>query len=751
MEAAGVNVFERLPDELVRNILERVLWSPSDFDSLQKKRLLGVVCKRFRSLIPSMECQELELNNAEDEQKYLQCITGREGAFSLRKLALHIHSPSGLGSILQAVLPASQNSLEEVYLYLGDADPAEQVHWHDVLSMLQHGKKLRLLHVTLWEATIQADAPGSLDFAKPLPVFPVLQSLTLFGFTIPSGNLHSFLESFPALEYLELHHPDVQATHNLELVSLKKAFWWGTMRKGLDFLSPELVTVPRSLGMLLAYLRTGDVATPSPTTYWILGTLERNTLFDPVLQKAIAQFPLGLQTVVEYVRCARSSSEVVGRRIFALRLLSNLAATPENRRAIGGVPGCLERLRECSGRDGEGHIAMSLLAELTLDAEVARVVGGMPEMLGYLLSSLDPYESRYRAGYILLHVTEVAEVRQALARSRENLRKLAGFLDGHTFICVEQQALAVRVLLELGRDGERGPAMRGVQRYLTSQVAALASAKRDPRLLALKVFQLLGRSERQVLLALPGFLEGLVGNLVEGVKLGGMSSWAGHALGVLEGLVADAEVCKTLCGVDGLLPALVGVLETLSDWEQTMAAAVLFQLVKSGGEAEEIARLPGCIPGLVGLLDLPAYCHDGGAARAAAETLLFLSRMISDEASSEIRVAMARNPDLLWRVVDALNGVGLSDEDMSTEGFNERLVDQCLVSLLMCLAEGPQNRKLIVALPGCPQKAVDLIEGTPEMQEVGISLLSRLLADSEVAWRVARNSNVRDRLSKLLD
>ncbi|GAQ81266.1 hypothetical protein KFL_000750340 [Klebsormidium nitens] len=704
MEPAGVDLFERLPDELVRNVLDRVLWSPLDFDSVRKKRHLGVVCRRFKRLLPSLEGVDLEINNPIDEQGFRQALSRREDAVALRKLALHIHSPTSLRAILQALLPAPLNSLEEVHLYLDDADPADQVDWHSVLSILQRCQRLTVLHIRLWEAAQPEDPPVDFYFAKPLESFPVLQSLTLFGFTVPPDYLKTFSEVFPALENLELHYYDEPfAYKDLHLSSLKKAYWWGTMQEGLDVLSPETVTVPRSLRMLLGYLRSADAETSSTRLEWILCTLGRMTEIDGAARKAIVLVPHGLRTLVELTTCGGSSIPIIRRRMTALRLLSNLAGLPANRRAIADVPGCLAQLRVSSDHWAEGPVALLLLEKLTLELEVASVVGRTPGMLGYLLSAFDTMDGLDHLEFILLHLTDVAQVRQALARSRVNLKKLAAFLN--TRKRVNQQILAA----------------------------------------ALQLFQRLVETEPRAMVALPRFLEGLVGQVRSALSRGA----AGETLSVLAALVADAEACKALGGIDGSLPVLVSVLSSGESWDQLMAVTVLLQLVKLGGEAEAIARLPGCITGLVGLLDFPAYCRDGGKASAAAEILLYFAEKITDAAAlSSIRVTMAREPALVSRLVAALDGVGPLDENLPTVTLNRASVNRRLVSVLTCLAEAPENRKVIAAVPGCLEKLMRLVEG---MQRMGTFLLSRLMEDPEVVRTFVHLPGIKDRWAKVLN
>ncbi|GAQ81270.1 hypothetical protein KFL_000750360, partial [Klebsormidium nitens] len=155
MAPGTINLFERLPEDLVRNILERVLWRPFEFGITKSRRkvYLGLLCKQFRAAIAALESLEWEIHNAEDEQKFLHFLRGREEGLSLKRLSINVaHVCRVRQGILEAVTLVARETLEEVCLFLGDKDEAVWEDWPSTLSLLQECKNLKVLHVALWAA-----------------------------------------------------------------------------------------------------------------------------------------------------------------------------------------------------------------------------------------------------------------------------------------------------------------------------------------------------------------------------------------------------------------------------------------------------------------------------------------------------------------------------------------------------------------------------------------------------------------------
>ncbi|GAQ92934.1 hypothetical protein KFL_012100020 [Klebsormidium nitens] len=689
MEPATVNPFERLPEDLVKNIMGRVLWSPFELGVTKARRKLhlGLLCKQFWEAIPALEILEWEIGNVDDEQKFLHFADARQEGLQLKRLALNVAHPSTLQGILQAVVPPARETLKEIYLFLDDKDEETQVDWHSALSLFQECKNLEVLHLAIWVASSVVTEDNSVLHADQLCLkpFPALRSLTLFGFFFV-GESGTFLQSFPLLESLELS--DGQ-NHNYGSNPLKKFYMWGKAQLGLDVRNPALATVPGGLPMLLGFLRSGSFSEESEQKDWAVHMLSELSS-DAACREVLGKLPGFVETLLG-IFCDREGWG--DRRFSAFEALRSLATCPKNRRLMASVPGCLPQLGAFLKEYADDLMApqaTELLACLTEDDEVGEVVGCMPELLGLLVGALGDKELAERAAELLLHLSRGAGVRERLARSTTLLQKVANLLTMRN--PVDVQTAVASILLQLKRDGEWGAAMSRVEPFLRQQLDIMGSGDE--------------------LVSLKATLTILTGN---------------------------AETCKALCQIDGSIQTLVGFLGSNSVWLQNGAVETLAQVVRLvEGMDEALAQLPEFVGYLVALASSPKE-----ESRCAAADVLARCSTKSPVALKGFQVT--REAIVLPRLLSSMTFM----EGTTPEGGMSPL--QHLMELLKSVRQEAEKKRIVAGMPGCLEGLVGLLECRPDLQEAGAATLRFLAMDVEARKAVAKVPGVFERLLKGLD
>ncbi|GAQ88342.1 hypothetical protein KFL_004190110 [Klebsormidium nitens] len=394
---ARVNPFDRLSDDLLGGIFEKLLWSPNDFGMEEKgygRMWLESVCKRFQKLVHTFGCLDWQFDRPEDGDAFLCYIVRQQDRMSpLKKVALDVEGPTQLVAILQSVVIAAQDSLEELHVFVGDLALEDVINWEYVFLLFGALKRLRILEFLLWERETAQWCPVTLSRVWFSGSFRKLTSLTLYGFAIPGVESDSFLEKLSMLKSLELHSYSIGANASSKASALEKAFWWGDEEVGIDVADPANASLPRSMKKLVALMgsRFSDV---SQKAVEIL----RNLLSRSNKHIAIAAVPGTLHNLVELL--------VDGEHTVAATL-GQLAAEPANKSRIASVPGCLHKLLRVLEQRGSGQrheAAAETLISLAGDAQVRKDIVGDPQTLRRLVGSLkDQYSGRasVMSGWVL--------------------------------------------------------------------------------------------------------------------------------------------------------------------------------------------------------------------------------------------------------------------------------------------------------------------------------------------------------------
>lgn len=600
MEPPGVNSFERLPEDLVRNILERVLWSPFEFGITKAKRKLHLLlCKQFWRTIPALEMLDWDVDNAKDELKLLQFVSEREEGLPLKRLSLNLAHPSKMQGILQTVIPPGLETLEEIYLFLGDNDEEAWVDWHTVLSLLQECKNLGVLHIAIWAALSPTSGGRVLLETHQLPPkpFPALQSLTLFGFSF-RGKIKVLLQSFPALENLELHH---MAGQNLDPAStpLKKFYAWGRSKPlGMNRSAPALASVPRSLAMLPGFLRSGDLAQECAHKDGALGMLRELTL-DAACLSALGKLPQWVETLVGFVFGGEVSAE---RKVDALEMLRSLSFSPGVASRIVDQPGALEQLGALLNDGAKNKQVLEAAAELlywlACNDEVKEIVARKPCLLRELVPALSVDATSGRAAKILFRMGTVAGVAEAITGSDVYVTRLTNLLDMKKSGRV--QAAAASILLQLKMDGEGGAAMSRVETFVQQQLDTMVNGAVGVRRVAAEVVKGLVDIHGMASATVPGLLEALVAGVGKEGAAGGYIQEVGADS--LWRLTYDDEARKAAAKIPGVFQNLVKGLNGSDDVKRAVLT-VLHRLALDEESVRAIRETPGCVTKALALLE----------------------------------------------------------------------------------------------------------------------------------------------------
>lgn len=616
------NHFEKLGDDVLQNILDKLLFSPFEFGANKacERLRLEAVCKRFQRLVRASANMQWSSSGIKDKQGFLHYMQTRDRSCALKRVALDVGHPVELMATLQLVMSHAQNSLEELHLFL-------ELHYLDrtvVMPTLQACKKLTVLIIIYWSSR-----PLFLVIVKPLKPFALVHSLSLYGLALPSLDSIAFFKSFPSLKSLETHQP-LGASEQLKSAScLEKFFSWGNFGAGFDHKSPSRAMVPPSLEMLVGLLNSRSVEVQK-----MAAQLLRSLSVDVANQLAIAKVPGSVERLV-----STSSKGDVPTKLCALIILQSLAGVDKNRKAIAAVEGCLTQLAFLiSSKETEQGCkvaALNLLQSLACHNDNIKPVTRVSGMLRVLVGLFGDWEVESAAAHTLHSLTRDADFRKALARSRSSLKTLASVLVGEHSPGV--QTTMARILICLARDGESTGAIEGLHVFLRKQSATLASDNVVARSGALSILGNLATNaeDSEFVASVPGCLEGLL-SLLERKSVG----HSGTAAFVLLRMTPYENVRKLVVQVPKVWDRLVALLLVKGHGVQCKVANVLFNLAIEADSRKAMASVPECLAGLATLAE-NAQGRYGDTCKAAIEVVL---RLLGDK---NVRDSLSSNPGTL--------------------------------------------------------------------------------------------------------
>lgn len=154
MDPAEEDLFERLPDDLVLNILEKRLWCPFNLSTKKAKERvrLEAVCKRFQALVRRSGSLEWDhFDGQEIEILFLRYVLARRvNRRRLTRFALHVNLSVRLMTIQLLVIPLVVETLCEVHLIIDKSDVLMR-EWETVFHVLQTCSKLAVLDIKLMD------------------------------------------------------------------------------------------------------------------------------------------------------------------------------------------------------------------------------------------------------------------------------------------------------------------------------------------------------------------------------------------------------------------------------------------------------------------------------------------------------------------------------------------------------------------------------------------------------------------------
>lgn len=504
------DLFERLSEDLTSNIFQRLLWSPSSFEpnKAHQRVQLEAVSKNFKALVWKTGCLEWEINSPREEQIFLRYMTKTQSGSFLTNVALYLERPVDLKAILQSFIPLALDSLKEIHLvFLGWDEEDKIVDCELVFHLLQDCQQLVALHILLWDYGREGPDPLELK-AYPKP-FPALRILALPKHAVSDDTLSTMLPCFPVLEILELHSVHTRGEHfELRSSSLKEYFWWSSEAPRLTIKGPERAGMPRSLGMVMGLLNSGNEHMEW-TALNILADLSAS-MEDPQgrTEQAIVQFPGCLQKVATFLH-----SQDVGYRNEALWILMNLA--PFEEMVIATSPGCLHGLAQLlASRESDSVcLVASIVSSLADDSEFCTLLVDAPGILQGLVKLLDHEDPDVRVAVdgALEKLGNPMEGAKALAFMPQSLEKLVRILDnGSAELQVKAAHSLCRLAYALADENVEG--MLKVPGCLENVVGLLGSECLYTQERSVWTLARLAEFStcRHTLLAMPGLLESLL-------------------------------------------------------------------------------------------------------------------------------------------------------------------------------------------------------------------------------------------------
>lgn len=689
MARAPENPFERLPDDLVQNILERRLWRLFDFSTKRAKERvqLEAACKRFQSLVWTLGSFEWDYpSGPKSEAAFTRYMLAREDStIPLTRFALHLDDDMSLSSFVLSVSSQCRGTLREVHLLIDDRDTL-CMNWELILSFLQTCSKLEVLNIQLrsWMPTEIPDA--TVSFEIPPHTFSSLQSLCLLGSSI-DGDLQSFIQSLPSLRNLELHHK-VGETTAVKSSSLRKVFWWGNTSARMDLDDPAGVNVPGSLGMLLSTLVTGDGEMQSS----MLPKLDYLVNTDVANQKVMATVPGVVQQLVIFFDFSGEAEYYH----WVLNILAKLSYHIEAQKVLGGVPENIERLLfilnfeekwEC---DDVVAIFLNLSAQVEYRKAMTSIPGWVQSLVRLVIKKREEWADTKVPQQIL-----------------ETLSNLAG--ECETAKSAANDLTSLQRVLEQVRVAEIPGLWEGI-------VDLLDLKKRAVQTVAVDLLEfLVKRSDVRAVAVIPGCIEKLVRLLGDLLGFDASTRLQGRAARILQDLTTAEETAKAVALVPECLGRLVQLLNCGRARNREVAAWVLFNIARNPEGCKAVAGVPGVVQLLAGLL------HSTAQEAAAA----VLGRLSSQGKCRRAMVAAPMCLRLLSSLLDC-GGAG---------------VRKHAAFVFYGLAGDATLRELLRALPGLLVRlAWLLISGGQDEQTLcaAAGAVGRLARDTVVASRLAR-------------
>lgn len=689
-----INCFDRLSDDLLECIFEKLLWNPNAFGIAKGRERVRLesVCKRFQEQVHTFGSLDWEFQGPQDEEAFLKYIFRQSSrATPLTRVALDVRSSVNVTAILQSVILSTQGSLQELHLFVGILPARCTVKWEYVFLLLTAAQQLRSLDLFLWGRE-QLVPPLRLHVPSGAEPLAKLSALTLYGFAIPGSECDQFLKSFPSLRSLELHSFAGQ-TFSFGVNELEKVFVWGNEGACFDLRNSASACLPSSLEKVIALMNIGSLATRQRAVSVML-SLAKNAKN----KKAIAAFPGSLHALVQLLD--------IGSVPAALATLQMLADEPENTKIIGQVPGCLQKL--LSLLEHYHQIAHEPAAEMLVKfarvAEVGRDMAGDPELLQRLVKLLDFGKGRapVLAGWVLLHLADDGDVK-ASACEETRLLKLVALLEGASV------SMRVGALLKvLCNDIEMQKSVTSTPTFLHQLVGLLASKRVELQSAAAEALHNMARddADRKVMLAVPECLDFLLKIVGEGE--GSAPEKAAMALWKLA--AGEPPVCDRVAAKPGALQMLVSRLGGESDPVQQQIVGLLATLARDSTARQAMAMAPGCLSALVSLMK-----DERAEVRRNVCGTLWL--MGNDRA---VQNEVLKVPEVAPRLVDLIS-----------EGMPSVVVEAA-VGALQSMAGRSVVREAIVNQPGCLQRLVNLLGFAGRTPKLAAFVFAQLVAHAHM-------------------
>lgn len=359
MEPVGGSPFDRLPDEVLRIILERRMWDAGDLhmSKMRERVQLELVCKRFQGLVRSSSSLEWDVISSHSESSLWSYIPARM-ASPLQKISLTVDDISRLLAALEVIVSHSKETLEEVHLFIVASSDTSCSYFEKLFAMLQACSELAVLEIVLFRSEV------NLNFASPLKPFQSLRFLLLDGFRIQESALGALLETFPLLRNqtfaketsLNLRGPDLE-------LFWSNLFWWNSKNVSTGCGAPE----PRAPRLLLRVIlkspsthaldklkgllvgcRTARIASNLPGYLEVLVALLKydsqsiqrfagHTLYhivnDGDTRKVLTSVQNAVEGLMEFVSAGDSDLGAQLRQLIALQILGLLACDGQSKEA----------------------------------------------------------------------------------------------------------------------------------------------------------------------------------------------------------------------------------------------------------------------------------------------------------------------------------------------------------------------------------------------------------------------------------
>lgn len=567
-----------------------------------------------------------------------------------------------------------------------------------------------------------------LTFQTPIKSFSALQLLCLYGFAIKEADFPSFIQSFPVLKSLELHHMACD-TSGVRSASLRKLFWWGEVSASIDLDNSATSYVPGSLGMLLSCLLTGEEHTKKRMVH----VLEYLVSSHAANQKAIVWVPGIVQELL-------SLFSVVGHdcQCCILRILAKLSQEAKGRQVLTSQPKYVKSLVDRLDTSQEVHLprhVATILLALSCDADSQKKIASLPKCIRSLVRfALQPKHCWHQANLqqqmveILFNLTAIltpksdVEKRDTCAPpgslqevlDQQRVARLPGFLEGLLDVMqcgiMTEQRSAFNALSRLVATLEDMKAVAAVPGCIEKLVDILGDASLNMQAKSARILLTLAEDKEAAkgMAQVPECVQRLV-YLLQNRK----TRVAEAAAWVLYRIALDPENRKTVAAARAVVSSLVGLLYGAV---QEGAAAVLSQIALETGSRSVIACTPGSLRRLNDLL----ACGNASVRERVAQVFCGL---VED---CKVRKTVATLPGVFRELAELLGAEGSVGTQCAAAGALERLTVDT------------ENAELFAPVPrAVPQLVALLGAECLEVQSAAVQILGNLSVDSEALKTIA--------------